>query len=141
MENSIAALVWLIVIQGVILLGAVVVIALFLKSLVERLTSLFDTLNTKVLEIDGELKPILRNLEQCLRSAEPFARELGDRRNEIGAMLENLERLSEDAQATTSAIRYGIVPIAHSLAGIFSGLVEGARVLGESARRHDRDVQ
>ena len=41
-------------------------------------------------------------------------------------------------QATTGAIRNGIVPIAHSLAGIFAGLQEGSKILS-AYTKSDRD--
>jgi predicted PurR-regulated permease PerM len=122
---------WLILIQTIILL----VIAFFLSLMINRLITLLGTLNDKVSSIDGEIRPILRDIEQVLRNVEPLSKELGEKGHEIGSMIDNLEKVTSDAQATTGAIRNGIVPFAHSIAGIYSGLSEGARVLGEYSRR------
>ncbi|MCX6647143.1 MAG: hypothetical protein NTY09_12425 [bacterium] len=111
-------------------------ITLFLASLVviiwmlaSRIITLLETLNEKVTSIEKEVAPILRDVEQTLRNVEPLTRELGNRGDEIGKLLANFEKVSDDAQATTGAIRNGIVPLAHSLAGLFAGFQEGSKVL------------
>ena len=111
------------------------------KGLVDRLITLILNVNEKLTVIEGEIKPILRDLEQTLKNIEPLTRELGDRKDEIGRLLENIERVSNDAQATTGAVRNGIVPIANTLQGLFAGLMQGAQALSEyrAERRYDRD--
>ncbi len=128
---------WLIVIQTIILLF----VAWFLASMIGRIMSLLDTVNEKVRDVEGELKPILRDVEQVLRNIEPLSKELGDKSREIGSMIENLDKVTDDAQATTNAIRHGVVPFAHSIAGIYTGLTEGAKILGEYSRKGKDQVR
>lgn len=123
----------------------IVMIAMFLAFLVAilwmlaaRVIKLLETLNDKVTSIEKEVTPILRDLERTLKNVEPLTRELGEKNLEVGRMLENIEKITDDAQATTGAIRNGIVPIVHSLAGIFAGLQEGSKVLG-AYTKSDRD--
>ncbi|MCK4720515.1 hypothetical protein KAU08_07640 [bacterium] len=125
----------------------IVIIALFLASLVAilwmlaaRVIKLLETLNDKVTSIEKEVAPILRDVEANMRNIEPLVKELGDKNLEVGRMLENIEKITDDAQATTGAIRNGIVPIAHSLAGIFAGLQEGSKILS-AYTKSDRDSQ
>jgi len=109
---------------------ALMATALFLKSLIDRLITLVDNLNDKVSALEGETKPILRDVELMMRDLEPLTKEIGDRSEEIGRLLANIERISDDAQATTGAIRNGIVPVVNTVAGMFSGLQAGARAVG-----------
>jgi ABC-type transporter Mla subunit MlaD len=112
-------------------LGAAFLIALvvIIGMLAVRIIQLLETLNEKVTSLEKEVAPILRDVEQTLRNVEPLSRELGNRGDEIGKLLANFEKVSDDAQATTGAIRNGIVPIAHSLAGLFAGFQEGSKVI------------
>ena len=126
----------------------IVVIALFLftlilllKSLIDRVIALLQTLNDKLSSIETECRPILKDVETTLSNLEPLTRELGDRGEEIGRMLGNVEKVTDDIQATTGAIRGGIVPIAHTLTGVFAGVMEGAKALGEHRRTSSTQVE
>jgi len=135
---------WLVLIWGVCALIALVAFLFFyfmLRGLVDRLIAAIDAMKVQVEEMDDELKPVIRDVQKMLADVEPLTKELGDRGREIGAILENLERVTNDAQATTGAIRTGVVPIAHSLAGLFAGVVEGSRALGEYTRRGRKDSE
>lgn len=112
---------------GTLFLVSLVVI---IGMLATRIIKLLETLNEKVTSIEKEVTPILRDVEYTLRNLEPVTRELGTKGDEIGRLLENIEKVSDDAQATTGAIRNGIVPMAHALASLFAGLQEGSKVLG-----------
>ena len=121
-------------------LGAafLVALAIIIGMLAVRIIKLLETLNDKVASIEKEISPILRDVEYSLRNIEPLTRELGNRGDEIGKLLANFEKVSDDAQATTGAIRSGIVPLAHALAGIYAGLQEGTKLLN-SYKKSDRD--
>ncbi len=134
----------LVLIQGVgfaLVAVAFFFIALFLKGLIDKLIALVENLNEKVTSIDDELKPIMSSIDQSLKNIEPFTRELGERGEEVGRLIENLERVTDDARATTGAIRGGVVPIAHTLKGLFAGLMEGAKVLGEYQRSGKDEIE
>jgi predicted PurR-regulated permease PerM len=107
-------------------LAALVVI---IGMLAGRVIKLLETLNDKLTSIEREFTPILIDIERTLRNIEPLTKELGERGDEIGKMLANIEKVSDDAQATTGAIRNGIVPLANALTGIYAGLQEGSKAL------------
>ena len=129
---------WLVLIQGIgvaVVAAALLALALFMKSLIDKLIATVEAVRVKVDSIDNEIKPILRDVEQLLKEVEPLARELGERGAQIGTMIENIQKVTDDAQATTGAIRTGVVPIAHALSGLFAGFVEGGKALGDYTRR------
>ncbi len=134
-KNMDSTVLWLVLIQGVgfaLIAVAFFVIALFLKGLIDRLITLIDNLNDKVTSIDGEIKPILQDIQKSLSNIEPLTKELGERGEEIGQLLGNVGKVTDDAQATTGAIRKGIVPIANTLTSLFAGVMQGVQVLKES---------
>ena len=116
-------------------------IAWSVKSLIDRLITLIMNVNEKLSVIEGEIRPILRDVEQTLKNVEPLTKELGERKDEIGRLLENIEKVSDDAQATTGAVRTGIVPVANSVQALFAGLMQGAQVLGEYRNQRDDETE
>ena len=116
-------------------------IAWSIKSLVDRLITLIMNVNEKLSVIEGEIRPVLRDIEQTLKNVEPLTKELGDRKDDIGRLLGNIERVSADAQATTGAARTGIVPIANTLQGLFAGLMQGAQALKEHRDEREQDIE
>jgi ABC-type transporter Mla subunit MlaD len=134
-----AALIWAII--GLIITLAFFMNVWFVKGLIDRLIDLIGSLNEKVSSLEGEIKPVLRDAEKTLSNLEPFAKELGKRGEDFGRLLSNIEKVSDDLQATTGAIRAGVVPIAHMLAGLHAGLMEGTRALSEYRRSSRTEVE
>ncbi len=134
---DVTAVLWSLVVLIVVIFFAM--IAMFLKGLIDRLITLIENVNDKLSSIEGELKPIMRDTKELLGNVEPLTKELGERGEDIGRLLTNVEKVTDDLQATTGAIRGGIVPIAHTLTGLFAGLMEGARALSESRRSERED--
>jgi len=133
------ALVWAII--GLIIALAFFTIVWLEKGLLDRFIDLIGSLNDKVSSLEGELKPVLRDVEKTLSNLEPFTKELGERGKDIGRLLSNIEKVSDDLQATTGAIRAGVVPVAHTLAGLHAGLMEGTRALSEYRRSSRTEVE
>jgi uncharacterized protein YoxC len=140
MDSTIQNLVIIQTIGLALVLIALVVIAVFLMKLVNKLIWMIDSMKAQIDGIDGEMKPIMRDVQKMLSDMEPLVKEVGQHGQQIGSILENLERVSDDVSVTTGAIRTGVVPIAHSLAGIFAGIVEGGRAFGEYSRRR-REIE
>jgi len=117
---------------------ALIALCFFLKGLVDRLIRMVDAMRDKLDMLDSDIKPILKDVERMLSEVEPLAKELGERHADIGAILENISRVTDDAQATTKALRDGLVPIGHSLSGLFAGFIEGRKALAEQFRRGNK---
>jgi len=125
--------IWAVVILIIAL--AFFVIVLFLKGLIDRLITLVENLNDKITSIEGEIKPILMDVEKTLSNVEPLTRELGEKSADLGNLLSNVEKVTDDLQATTGAVRNGIVPIAHTITSVFSGIMEGVKTFTEPDRK------
>jgi uncharacterized protein YoxC len=138
MDRSVILLIWIQAIGLILVVIALIIIASFARKLIDKLIAMIDTLKGEVEGLDTELKPIMQDIQKVLADLEPLAREVGQRGEQIGMILENLEKVSDDVQATSGAIRNGVVPIAHSLSGLFAGFIEGRRAFGEYTRRNPR---
>jgi peptidoglycan hydrolase CwlO-like protein len=102
-----------------------------MKGLVDKVVVLLENINEKITSLEGEVKPILQDVERTLSNVEPLTKELGERNEEVGNLLRNIEKVTDDIQATTGAIRTGIVPIAHTVTSLFAGLKQGVQVIDE----------
>ena len=116
---------------AIFFIGFIIVLTLLLKSMVDRIVVLLETINEKITSIEGEVKPILQDVEKTLSNVEPLTKELGERNEEVGNLIRNVEKVTDDIQATTGAIRNGIVPIAHTVTSLFAGLKQGVQIIDE----------
>ena len=124
--------------QVVWLVVAIVFLAIsgyYLVTLANKAIKLLETLNDKIVALEAEIMPILKEAQQTIRDIEPLAKELGEKSAEISRMIDNMEKISQHAEVTTGAVRDGVVPFAHALSGIIAGFTEGAGALKDIIRR------
>lgn len=96
---------------------------------INRVIKLLETLNEKIVSIEEEITPILKEVDNTLKTIEPVTEMLAQKTDEIGSMIDNLEKTSSYAKTTTGAVRDGVVPLAHMLQGVVAALSEGSSSL------------